>query len=217
MKENNVKLENNATIKPMIEVLEKLFTVLNKKFYQSELEQPVITIQKDSTKGAYGWCTSWRTWKESKDDIKENEKGFYEINICADYLYKDFVEVAETLLHEMAHLYNAMNKVKDTSRNGYFHNKKYKETAEAHGLIVSENSKYGWSDTKLNETALKAVENFKQNENFKIFRYEPKKARTAKKSNSIKYICPCCNAIVRATKEVSIKCADCDEYFIIDC
>ena len=33
----------------------------------------------------------------------------------------------------------------------------------------------------------------------------------SKKSNVIKYMCPCCGNSVRATKEVAILCVDCEE------
>ena len=56
-------------------------------------------------------------------DAMQNE-GFYEINICAEHLARPFEQVAETLLHEMVHLYNLQIGVQDTSRNGTYHNKK---------------------------------------------------------------------------------------------
>ena len=47
------------------------------------------------------------------------------------------------MLHEMAHLYNLNHGIKDVSNNGYYHNKKFKETAEAHGLAISHHHTYG--------------------------------------------------------------------------
>ena len=35
-----------------------------------------------------------------------------------------------------------------------------------------------------------------------------------RKSNSIKYTCPTCGAIVRATKELNINCGDCNVAFV---
>ena len=39
---------------------------------------------------------------------------------------------------------NLQNKVQDTSRSGMYHNKKFKEVAEKHGLTVEKDSKYGY-------------------------------------------------------------------------
>lgn len=54
----------NASLTPIISNFEKLFSKLNERFYNNELQAPVITISPDTTKGAYGWCTGWRAWAE---------------------------------------------------------------------------------------------------------------------------------------------------------
>ncbi len=144
-----MKAMSETSLKPVIEKLESLFSKFNEKFYNDELQAPVITVSPDTTKGAYGWCTSWKAWtntdkkpidlttltKEELEAFKEDE-GFYEINMCAEHLARPFEEVAGTLLHEMVHLYNLQVGVKDTSRHGTYHNQKYKEAAEKHGLTV---------------------------------------------------------------------------------
>lgn len=152
---------SETSLKPVIDKLESLFSKFNEKFYGEELQKPIITVSPDTTKGAYGWCTAWKAWsnqepkkvtdiskltKEELDSLKS--EGFYEINICAEYLARPFEQVCETLLHEMVHLYNLQVGVQDTSRSGTYHNKKYKEAAEQHGLSVDKDSKYGWTDRK---------------------------------------------------------------------
>ena len=108
-----------TSLKPVIEKLESLFSSFNQKFYNGELQTPVITVSPDTTKGAYGWCTSWKAWSNLDPDSKTTDisqmskadldamqnEGFYEINICAEHLARPFEQVAETLLHEMVHLY----------------------------------------------------------------------------------------------------------------
>ena len=156
-----------TSLKPVIEKLESLFSKFNEKFYNNELQTPVITVSPDTTKGAYGWCTAWKAWtigeqkkvadlstltKEDLEAMKKDD-GFYEINICAEHLARPFEQVAETLLHEMVHLYNLQIGVQDTSRGGTYHNKKYKEAAEKHGLTVEKDAKYGWTKTSLNDEA----------------------------------------------------------------
>lgn len=169
MKENSLK--------PVIEKLEDLFSKFNEKFYNNELDKPIITVSPDTTKGAYGWCTAWSTQEKVTDfskmkpeDIEAMKKeGFYEINICAEYLSRPFDKVAETLLHEMVHLYNLQVGVQDTSRGGTYHNKKYKEAAEKHGLTVEKDAKYGWTKTSLNDEAQAFVDSL-QDKKFQLFR-----------------------------------------------
>lgn len=78
---------NEVSLKPVIDELETLFSKFNKAFFEGKLEKPVITVSPDHTRGAYGWCTSWKAWQ---DGTKEG--GYYEINLCAEYLNRPFEE-----------------------------------------------------------------------------------------------------------------------------
>lgn len=95
---------NKQSLQPIIEKLESLFSKFNEKFYNNELQTPVITVSPDTTKGAYGWCTAWKAWsteapkpikdlstltKEQLDSMKKDD-GYYEINLCAEHLARPF-------------------------------------------------------------------------------------------------------------------------------
>ena len=190
-----------TSLKPVIEKLENLFSKFNEKFYNGELQTPVITVSPDTTKGAYGWCTAWKAWS-----VGEQKK--------VTDLARPFEQVAETLLHEMVHLYNLQIGVQDTSRGGTYHNKKYKEAAEQHGLTVEKDAKYGWTKTSLNDEA-KAFVAGMQDKKFELHRKSlPKIPGAAKtKQSSRKYVCPVCGCIIRATKEVHVICGDCNVEF----
>ena len=105
----------NNTLQDVVFKLESLFSKFNKRYFNNELVQPIITVAPDTTKGAYGWCTSWKAWKDKSEDESE---GYYEINMCAEYLARPFLEICCTLIHEMVHLLNLQNEVQDTSRSG---------------------------------------------------------------------------------------------------
>lgn len=108
---------SEASLKPVIAELETLFSKFNARFFENKLESPVITVSPDHTRGAYGWCTSWKAWQNGA-----KEGGFYEINLCAEYLNRPYEETCGTLLHEMVHLQNLQDGVQDTSRSGtYLH------------------------------------------------------------------------------------------------
>lgn len=190
-----------TSLKPVIEKLENLFSKFNEKFYNGELQAPVITVSPDTTKGAYGWCTAWKAWS-----VGEQKK-------VAD-LARPFEQVAEILLHEMVHLYNLQIGVQDTSRGGTYHNKKYKEAAEQHGLTVEKDAKYGWTKTSLNDEA-KAFVAGMQDKKFELHRKSLPKipGATKTKQSSRKYVCPVCGCIIRATKEVHVICGDCNVEF----
>ena len=201
---------SEASLKPVIDELETLFSKFNARFFENKLERPVITVSPDHTRGAYGWCTSWKAWQNGA-----KEGGFYEVNLCAEYLNRPYEETCSTLLHEMVHLLNLQDGVQDTSRSGTYHNKKFKETAEAHGLIVEKGEKYGWHKTSLSPEALEFVQSLGK-QGFTLVRPRPLGLKSSSKSggsSSRKYVCPCCGTIIRATKEVHVICAECEVEF----
>ena len=53
----------------------------------------------------------------------------------------------------MVHLYCNEQGIKDTSRGNTYHNKRFKEIAESHGLTVSYDERIGWSISQLTEEA----------------------------------------------------------------
>lgn len=199
-----------ATVRPIVEALETLFDRLNDKLFKGELARPVITVSPDTTKGAYGWCTLYRAWSADKTGEADMQtEGYYEINCCAEHLQRPLPEVVGTLLHEMVHLWCLSKGIKDTSRQGWYHNDEYRKAAEAHGLTV-EKTKNGWSKTDL-APEMVAWLNEQEMADFRIHRRAlPKKAKPTVKNHSIKYTCPCCGNSVRATKSVAIACLDCN-------
>ena len=208
---------------------EAMFDLFNQHFYNGEMIRPAITVSPDGGRGAYGWCTVYEIWQASGEAYRE-------INICAEYIDRPISEVAATMLHEMAHLYNLTNGIKDVSNNGYYHNKKYKETAEAHGLSIGHHDKYGWTITTLAAETAEWLAQQPGMEDITASRRTSlqiktkaddddgnddgetttiKGGRTTSKNRSIKYVCPKCGAIIRATKLVNVICGDCNVAFEI--
>ena len=150
-----------------------------------------------------------------------------EINIGAGTLARPIENVCATLLHEMVHYYCHVHGIKDTSRGNTYHNKRFKEIAESHGLTVSHHEKYGWTITEPNAELLTFVlENdlsdilITRNEFYGVSvtgtgTHSNTPPLPPKTSSSRKYICPCCGNSVRATKSVHIACLDCKEPMIL--
>lgn len=201
--------------------LNKVFKLINSEYFDNELEMPTITIQ--STVGAYGHVTTSKVWKT------ESGKASYELNIGADYLDRPIENIVATLIHEGCHLYAMQNGIKDTSNRGVYHNKRFKALAEDRGLIIEKHSRYGWTITTPSEATINfCIDNDLQE--VLITRHTgitftgvgtdknrngtSVKPTAPKKGNSIKWICPCCGAIVRSTKILNIVCGDCNEKFI---
>lgn len=225
------------SIGPVIKNLEGLFDAFNGHFFSGQLEKPVITLS-STKRNAMGWCSLERRWAggrplsvndlEGLDDEQKEEKinafmasGYYEINICPEFLTADKYTACEVLLHEMCHLFNCMEGIKDCSRSGTYHNKQYKATAEAHGLAVEKTEKYGYSETSLTQETMDYIDSLNMEE-FGIFRKSIRGCvgvKTAGKSSDEekpkqsmrKLVCPMCGAIARVTKlGVRIGCITCN-------
>ena len=194
--------------------LNKIFDLLNEAYFESTLSRPTITIQ--STPKAYGHFSL-------REDTWISKLGTtHEINIGAGTLSRPIEEVAATLLHEMVHYYNYAQGIQDCSRGNTYHNRKFRDAAEARGLIVDHHDKYGWTITSPSDSLLQfCLDNdlsdilINRNE-FSGYRVTgtgthsgtatPTPPRT---SSTRKYLCPCCGNSVRATKQVNIGCLDC--------
>lgn len=196
--------------------LEKLFNLINADWFNGELETPVITVVPSSR--AYGHYTPWDSWMVKGE-------GKREINISSAQLYRPIEATVATLMHEMCHMYNdTVLQVQDTSNKGVYHNKCFKETAEAHGLIVSRSEKYGWSHTEPADCLIEWLCDHDEFREIELCRVDPAlslvgigthaanggaPAIGTSKSNSRRYHCPACNAIIRATRAVNVICGDC--------
>lgn len=208
-------MSDKVNMKLVIEELHKAFENLNITLFENELPTPALLVQsRGNKKRVAGWCSTNQIWvNPTYKELK------YEINIVAEYLNRDKYSVIGTLLHEMVHLYNLTNNIKDVSRNGTYHNKKFKSAAEEHGLVVEYNSSIGWAVTNLKDETKEIVDKMGLDEKaFTMARVdffnnnsEMNNGEGIKKveSSSRKYVCPSCNTIIRATKEVKIICGDC--------
>lgn len=190
--------------------LGKLYDFINEHLFGGELVKPVITVQVDSRNKAYGWWSVNKVWHENKDD-----EGVHELNMCAQYLNRPIEEIASTMIHEMCHQFASVHNLQDCSRSGVYHNKLFRQIAEGHGLNVVKVDKIGWSQTSLTSETAEIIRKFAaHNEESVIYRNPLSSGSTIKSSSTRKYVCPCCHTSVRATKQVNIMCADCDEYMV---
>lgn len=198
--------------------LNKVFDLLNAEFFENALSRPTITIQ--STPKAYGhFSLREDTWISTLG-------GTHEINIGAGTLSRPIEEVAATLLHEMVHYYNYQQGIQDCSRGSTYHNRRFKEAAESHGLLVRHHEKYGWTITSPSDRLLEVILKYDLSD-ILLSRNEYSGfssvgtggtdfgSATPRKSSSRKYACPCCGMSIRATRVVNVACMDCDEPLLL--
>ena len=217
------KYTNNKTISEANLALEELYNELNKYIalvYGQPIKLPVlVTIQSKGKHSAYAWVTTRMAWE------LEGELFAYELNFASETLARDFKDTFMTMVHEMLHLKNIELDIKDCSTTSQRHNKAFKASCDKVGLFVEQLGNYGWckhADFNKCSEPLKAIcEDFmnKYPQYVKALMIQridkkPSKIKGGKKSNQVKYVCPCCGASVRATSKVHILCLDCEQQMI---
>lgn len=144
-----------ARSQQLLEELYRAFDHFNNTFAENKLPKVVITIQESGRRNAYGWFgNGFWTDRLAGDSVPE-------INLSAEYLSRGPNGLLETLLHEMAHLWNAtVASVRDCS-GGQYHNKHFKLAAERFGLKVERDGKRGWAYTSLTDVSEDAITKLK--------------------------------------------------------
>jgi hypothetical protein len=207
-------------------VLDELFLIFNFKFFGGDLKKPVITVQSNNRSRVMGWCTTKKMWRQT--DTREE---YFEIAVCPEYFDLGIEEIADTVLHELVHLYHLQNGIQDTSRGGHYHNRIFKEKAEACGMNCEKSPQYGWAHTSLKTETKEYIESLLLDRDAlkltrkRAFSFLPPGLGTAEgqsqgtgetaieppsRQSYRKYVCPACGMAVRATKDVNVKCGDCD-------
>jgi len=201
---------DDLSLAPIVESLDILFEKFNVQFFEGALTKPIITLSAKGTKNVVGWCSTEKIWQ------KNCGEEFYELNICPEDLNKPIEVICKALLHEMCHLYNFQNNKKDCSRSSQYHNKLFRETAEKHGLDARKNDLCGYSDTSLKSVAQEFIKSLDLS-NFDLYRHsgiEIDAVEELRPSSTRKYVCPLCKTSIRATKDVRVRCDDCNVLFI---
>lgn len=86
----------------------------------------------------------------------ENTEGSaHELFVSGEGLIDGGRSVMATLLHEAAHGHALATNVIDVSRNGRYHNKKFKSQAEAMGIETTHSPALGWSTSTLSDEGAK--------------------------------------------------------------
>ncbi len=192
-----------------IQELERAYQFFNRQLFNNELNEKImITIQtrgRRSNALAWYWQKRWDSRELGKTEM------IAEINFSAETLRTN--DPYESLVHEMVHHYCALKGIQDCSRNGKYHNKRFKDAAEAAGLVCQKDKQIGWAYTGLGEKAAHAKLELKPKpELFKYLRYG--ESTTSRKKKLKKWSCLCYSFWSEANNLIKAKCLHCDELFV---
>jgi hypothetical protein len=184
-----------------IEELERVYERCAGLFRGVEMPRPVITVQSRGRVACLAWFAAER-WKDGDTSVCE-------INLAAETLARPTLEIGGSMVHEMAHYANWIDKIKDTTGNQY-HNKHFRSRAETVGLICEKSNK-GWATTRVGDELASHLRGLSIDADaFRLFRLEPIKTGKSK-SPLRKFTCGCTN--VWAKTVVSAVCNGCSNEF----
>ena len=145
---------------------------------------------------------------------------YAEVMISGEGLRRTPDEVLGTLLHEAAHALACERGIKDTSRQGRYHNKAFKTCAEQLGLTVEHDDRFGWSAAKVTPATEFAYARQLRDlaDAMTLWRHGETTTgpTTRRNSNLIAAACPCGRSIRVAAStlaEAPITCQACDQDF----
>jgi hypothetical protein len=149
---------------------------------------------------------------------KAGDEAFHEIMISANYFTRGARAVLGTLLHETAHSLDLQAGIQGVTGDGY-HNKKFKDTAEALGLTITQAKGIGWSVTEVSDAcAERWAEALALIENALALMADSEQAKkTGGRNKNLKSARCGCGGVIRLSATVLEKCApkcqNCGEVF----
>lgn len=176
--------------------LSQLYDTLNMIAWDRTLPQADILLSKKNRNQK-----SWQTFFENG------------LVIEIDYIslmdeLTDIEVMIENMLHEMVHIYAQCNNIKDTTRQGRYHNLKFRLLAEEHGLLVVANKSTGTDVVGIETSILESV--------ISKFPTIEREMLNARKELGLFiedivyfYKCPLCHTEIKCDKNTKILCGYC--------
>jgi hypothetical protein len=127
-------------------------------------------------------------------DTTSSGQRLAEVFVGGEGLVRGPAEVLGTLLHEAAHALAHVRGIQDTSRQGRWHNARFKALAEEVGIQVTKDLSIGWSPTALADaTRIEYADTIATlGDALRLFRSaEVTVARTGQRANPPSCVCEC--------------------------
>lgn len=207
--------------------LYRIYDRLNKDWWHDELPQVFITLNPGTQgkKQYYGMFTpkSWGHTNITEEEKAQNPNGdafinpdrildySHEISISPEFFLRPLENWVGTLQHEVVHLYCEINNILDTSNNGVYHNKRFLNVAEEHGLRADKAETVGYAYTIPSDQFAFWCKSLEVDEKlFQYFRKIAEKSET-KATPKKRYVCPTCGMTVQAKRNLNIVCGACNK------
>jgi curved DNA-binding protein CbpA len=204
--------QDTEAVSRILHVLEDTWQVIRHHHPQIPPVVIIVASGTDGKQARWGYHAPKR-WQVGLDERTQ-------IMVSGEGLRRGAASVLGTLLHEAAHALAAARGIQDTSRQGRYHNKKFKAHAEELGINVEHDPRLGWSITTLpHGTAMRyALQLADLHAFITLWRHdETNGGPTGRRStNLIAASCPCGRSIRIAASTLAdapVICGACDGTF----
>lgn len=203
----------DSTTRPIIEALESVAGVIAREHGIKGRISLVVGASGGGTKHGHFLARGW---------VDRDGNDVHEILMSGESLERGAVATLGTMIHELAHLYNYENGIKDTSDTGRYHNKRFRATAEMFGLTIDVAERIGHSVTTVPpETERKfAAQVEALEEAITAWRRPDLKIAASAPAKKFLFGCPECDDPVQVTKkwgernDLAFKCELHNEYAV---
>jgi hypothetical protein len=141
--------------------------------------------------------------------------------VSGEGLTRGAPQVFATLLHEVAHDLARAREIRDTSREGRYHNRRFKRLAEELGLRVECHERRGWAVTELDPECQLAYDDTVATLERAMVAYrdrEQPRSQQARRQGLVAAMCGCGRRIRIASSVLdrgAILCGVCEEPFVL--
>jgi hypothetical protein len=136
---------DTSSIAPrLVAALDRVWAAIRAR--HPEVPEVVLTLGAGSIGAARG---TLRLGHFAAGRWQRGEGKLPEMFVAGEGLRRGAVDVLGTLLHEAAHGLADARGIQDTSRQGRFHNTRYRDLAGELGLQVTKTDTIGWNDTSV--------------------------------------------------------------------
>ncbi len=198
---------------PIIVALEDAWAAIQARHPEVPDVMIVVGTGRDGRRKGLKYGHYWNeVWQNGEGKVSE-------VLIGGEGMKRGARDVMTTLIHEAAHALAKVRGIQDTSRQGRYHNKRFKALAEEMGLEISQDPRIGWSPSKMPDTTaeeysatLEALE-----EAMKLYRPDEVEATPGKKAPPAAE-CGCGRKIRVAPsvlEQAAILCEGCGQDFAI--
>ena len=230
-------MKQTTNMARIIGEIQRIARLINNDWFDGELDMDRVIFTVQSSPTAYAHFTPYEAYRVHD---KTGERTAVEINLGAGTLDRSIDECCSSLIHELTHYlfylkreeFGDVKEYKETSRGNVYHNSRFRNEAEKHGIEISYDSRIGWSVTTPSLELVQwcidlDLQDFRLGRNeWMTFGTSGKSGgsgssntdtpKTPKKGNSHVAKCPCCGTKVRYTTQAmpNIICGDCNTAFI---